>query len=85
MSFSTSPVGLRQSIAAAQSVKDVSDLLTVGSQFTAALPRTVRSWEATAKRRIAKLDAPVWPASEGRFCFRISSTSTGFPRVFRAR
>lgn len=47
--------GLREGIKFAASTREISDLLTIGSQFQQASPKTIRRWNRTAVRRQVEL------------------------------
>lgn len=49
------PIGIKQQLQAASSKEEVSELLTIGSAFTHASPKTIRSWERVAKARLSFL------------------------------
>lgn len=66
------PVGLREQIAEAETMKQVNTLLTKGLAFEYAGDRTKRSWQVTAKNRFKSLDSYVAPKVESGDAKKVS-------------
>jgi hypothetical protein len=55
----STPIGLREKIANAETEAEVISLLASGHEFTYASPRTKLSWRHTAQRRVRQLQKSV--------------------------